>query len=214
MHLVAEFFNEQTQGVSTVSVVINHENPQSLRARRHPAFLSPSPASVSHRTRTVGVKSPSPRRSPRFVAPCRSRRALPGGDRTPLLANAGGLPPVHTPSWRQARCCGEGIADVSASLLQNHPTPAGRCPAASRRADNRGPLPVQPGRCEPSTPDDRILPPAFPRPSLRPHCHPPPVPARLARSAWRLRLGAAASSETAPPAHTQQDARRTRCLAP
>ena len=35
MHLVAEFFNQQTQGVCTVSVVINDENPKSLLGRRH-----------------------------------------------------------------------------------------------------------------------------------------------------------------------------------
>ena len=44
MHLVAEFFNEQTQGVSAVAVVINHENTQNLPARRHACFLSPARA--------------------------------------------------------------------------------------------------------------------------------------------------------------------------
>ena len=35
MHLVAEFFNQQAQGVRTVSVVINDQNPKSLLGRRH-----------------------------------------------------------------------------------------------------------------------------------------------------------------------------------
>ena len=42
VHLVAEIFHEQTQSVSTVSVVINHENPQSFFGRRHDSSLLPA----------------------------------------------------------------------------------------------------------------------------------------------------------------------------
>ncbi len=46
MHLVAEFLNQQTQGVSAVAVVINYENPKSLLGRRHKVLSFREPTAL------------------------------------------------------------------------------------------------------------------------------------------------------------------------
>jgi hypothetical protein len=46
MHLVAELLKQQTQGVSAVSVVVNHENPKTPLCRRHGRLSSRQPTAL------------------------------------------------------------------------------------------------------------------------------------------------------------------------
>jgi hypothetical protein len=65
MHLVAEFLQQQTKCVRTVPVVIDHQNSKHLLFRRHRFSFFAS----------LIVKSPSPRRLPRSLAPFGNRQA-------------------------------------------------------------------------------------------------------------------------------------------